>query len=230
MRRPRYRPHRRLRLAHARAASPEVYRAVWSPQLLLTERRRNVNHLIDSTLSLQERCATFEGAEGLSELGASAGLPSPCRALPTTPLTSPPYPAEPVRSSLVVRQLQAACDGVARHIARASDGTLRLSRMVLHFKFDPRGRLWLLWCSSARTTAPLEAEAGIRRAIAPANARLRKYTAARTAAHLERADGEQSVPVQEQAEAWLKVRHQPPASLAHLTRAMHRPPTGTPSV
>lgn len=52
----------------------------WSPQVVVMERRVNQSRLRDLTCSVEARCATFEGIEGLSVLGAGAAARPVCTA------------------------------------------------------------------------------------------------------------------------------------------------------
>lgn len=60
-----------------RRPGAESLRVAWSPQVVVMERRVNQSRLRDLTCSVEARCATFEGIEGLSVLGAVAAARPP---------------------------------------------------------------------------------------------------------------------------------------------------------
>ncbi|CAK9085349.1 Small glutamine-rich tetratricopeptide repeat-containing protein beta [Durusdinium trenchii] len=102
-----------------------MIRGIWSPKILLLERRENLRHLTDSKYSLYERAVTYEGAEHHSK-------------------------ACPVRGSILPVSVQDVCKQVVQHVSEVSFRKFNISRMAVNFKVDGEGRIWLLWCTSLR--------------------------------------------------------------------------------
>lgn len=102
-----------------------MVRVVWSPKILLLERRENRHHLFDTKYSLYERAVTYEGAEHYSR-------------------------AAPVKGSILPVNVQAVCKDVMDHVAEVSFRKSNISRMAVNFKVDADDNIWLLWCTSLR--------------------------------------------------------------------------------
>ena len=101
--------------------------AVWTANMCLIERRVNVHKLVDKRHDTYTKAVTYEGAEHLSVY---------------SPITSPALAGD----------VQQTCDRVARHLERIYD--CELQQMILHFKVDHRGTLFLLYgCEIKRKTA-----------------------------------------------------------------------------
>jgi hypothetical protein len=122
-----------------------VIRAAWSPNVCLIERR--VNHaapLYDTRAELRARAVTFEADAHQSQ-------------------------SAPLTGTVLTSQVQRACNAIIDHVAEVSSMKHRISRMVAHFRVDPEGTLWFLWCSSLRLyrdpSPSLDVNAGTREAI-----------------------------------------------------------------
>jgi len=102
-----------------------MIRGIWSPKLVLVERRENLHHLSDQKYSLYERAVTYEGPEKLSV-------------------------ASPIRGSVIPVSIKQTCHAVVDHVGELSFGKNKISRLALNFKLDGHNKLWLLWASSLR--------------------------------------------------------------------------------
>ncbi|KAJ9439248.1 hypothetical protein DIPPA_30986 [Diplonema papillatum] len=100
--------------------------ATWSPNLLVTEARRNRHSLGDRHVELSRRVATFETSSDLC-----------------TPV---------VVGRGVVNQIKAQCQNLVDHFF--STEHLAIARMVLYFKVDHANCLRLLFSSSIRIVEP----------------------------------------------------------------------------
>lgn len=119
------------RFVDSKGTSNTLFRAIWSPCVFHVERRTNRLDLADRKFSMHQRVVTFEGDEHMCESKA-------------------------VTDTLLGCQLQRICEHMADHcsyLLRQQGEHSRVSRMVLHFKLDDHGRVWLLWCSSIRTSS-----------------------------------------------------------------------------
>nr|CCA15106.1 conserved hypothetical protein [Albugo laibachii Nc14] len=101
-------------------------RAIWSPRICLVDRRTNRYKVNDSKYSVYERAVTFDGPDSFSR-------------------------HDPMRGTLLIGEVQLACQEIAEHLIRVSCKQTSVSTLVLHFKLDTQERLWLQWCSSLRT-------------------------------------------------------------------------------
>ncbi|KAJ1488692.1 hypothetical protein T484DRAFT_1938762, partial [Baffinella frigidus] len=119
------------RFVDSKGTSNTLHRAIWSPSVFHVERRTNLLDIADKKFSMHQRVVTFEGEEHLSDTRAITDTTLGC-------------------------QLQRVCEHMADHctyLLRQQGLNSRVSRMVLHFKVDDHGRVWLLWCSSIRTSS-----------------------------------------------------------------------------
>ena len=91
---------------------------MWSPEIVMMERRLNVESLTDvrARTTLHRRTLTLE-----DEAGASM--------------------CAPIKGGLLGERLRASCERVVRHAAAISAYRMRFTRLVLHFKVDARDRL-----------------------------------------------------------------------------------------
>jgi hypothetical protein len=96
--------------------------AIWSPKVTMVRRRCNKHQLTDKTVSLYERCVTFNGPSYYSEDSHVAHSTS--------------------------ADIAAICQAVVKHFQ--STEHKQISRMVLHFKIDRQNSIWLLWSNSIR--------------------------------------------------------------------------------
>ena len=103
-----------------------MIRMTWSPSLCLFEEKINRQNIADQRLDVYERVATYEGAEHLCR---NVGL----------------------HADLLTHKLQTIGNCMRQHIINVTFERTKISRMVLHFKLDRRGRLWFMWCSSIRS-------------------------------------------------------------------------------
>ncbi|KAL7452816.1 hypothetical protein ACHAWC_004535 [Mediolabrus comicus] len=107
-------------------------RAVWTPKLCLQERRRTKQDLHDTRFALYERAITFDGPENYSV-------------------------SVPLRGTVLAGRVQRICNEISNHISTVlmqEDSTMesksRVAKMVVNFKMDGNGRLWILWSDSVR--------------------------------------------------------------------------------
>jgi len=113
-------------------------RAMWTPKLCLQERRRTKQDLHDTRFALFERAITFEGPEIHSV-------------------------SVPLRGTVLAGRIQSICTEISKHITKVvqedntskrrndvDDSSLGVARMVVNFKVDGNGRIWILWCDSVR--------------------------------------------------------------------------------
>lgn len=110
-----------------------MIRGIWSPKLLLLERRENLKYLSDAKFSLYERAVTYEGPDHYSR-------------------------AAPVRGSHLPLAIQTVCEDIVNHVAEVSFRKFGISRMAANFKVDGNDRVWFLWCSSLRLAQTLPAK------------------------------------------------------------------------
>jgi len=116
-----------------RGTKNDMIQGIWSPKILLLERRENKYKLIDQRYSLYEKAVTYEGPMHYST-------------------------AMPVRGSSLPLMVQDICEKVVDHVGEVSFRKCNISRMAINFKVDANDRVWLLWCSSLRLeqTIPIE--------------------------------------------------------------------------
>ncbi len=113
-------------------------RAMWTPKLCLQERRRTKQDLHDTRFALFERAITFDGPEIHSV-------------------------SLPLRGTVLAGRIQSICTEISKHISKvvqedtASKGRkevdnefLGVAKMVVNFKVDGNGRIWILWSDSVR--------------------------------------------------------------------------------
>jgi hypothetical protein len=123
----------------------EVIRAIWSPHLLSTERRKAKKHLYDTRLDVLERCAIYDAPEHCSEVSQ-------------------------VKGQVLSRAISSLCEGLAEHIASVTHSRVRIARMVLNLKVGVDGNLYLLTSTSLRVESPdiLQRHSVLRAAALPA--------------------------------------------------------------
>jgi hypothetical protein len=116
-------------------------RAIWTPKLCILERRRTKQVLHDTRFALYERATTFDGPDVHSV-------------------------SVPLRGTVLAGKVESICDEIARHITEVSADTthgskpnkgkdqdtsiLGVGRMVVNFKVDGNGKVWILWSNSIR--------------------------------------------------------------------------------
>ncbi|KAL7542362.1 hypothetical protein ACHAXR_012097 [Thalassiosira sp. AJA248-18] len=112
-------------------------RAIWTPKLCILERRRTKQDLHDTRFALYERAITFDGPDVHSI-------------------------SVPLRGTVLSGRVESICNEIVKHIADASNGAPSASkkgtsnafhgvaRMVLNFKVDGNGKIWILWSNSLR--------------------------------------------------------------------------------
>ena len=113
-------------------------RAMWTPKLCLQERRRTKQELHDTRFALFERAITFDGPEIHSV-------------------------SLPLRGTVLAGRIQSICTEISKHITKVVQGdaasmrcndhdnaSLGVARMVVNFKVDGNGRIWILWSDSVR--------------------------------------------------------------------------------
>jgi hypothetical protein len=123
----------------------EVIRAIWSPHLLSTERRKAKKHLYDTRLDVLERCAIYDAPEHYSEVSQ-------------------------VKGQVLSRAITMLCEGLAEHIASVTHSRVRIARVVLNLKVASDGNLYLLTSTSLRVESPdiLQRHSVLRAAALPA--------------------------------------------------------------
>eukprot|EP01012_Entosiphon_sulcatum_P056374 TRINITY_DN80024_c0_g1_i1.p1 TRINITY_DN80024_c0_g1~~TRINITY_DN80024_c0_g1_i1.p1 ORF type:complete len:669 (-),score=91.91 TRINITY_DN80024_c0_g1_i1:17-2023(-) len=101
----------------------DTLQAIWSPKVMMLNRRQNIHNLNDPKLPLYSKAVTLEGPSHFSHI------------VHCTP-----------RLKADVKTL---CEEVVNHF-HDTDTKHTISRIVLHFKVDVKRRLWLLYCTSVR--------------------------------------------------------------------------------
>lgn len=121
-------------------------RAIWTPKLCILERRRTKQDLHDTRFALYERAITFDGPDVHSV-------------------------SVPLRGTVLAGRVESICNEIVRHISKVaaentrgasrslssntkrdidSDAFLGVARMVLNFKVDGNGKIWILYSNSIR--------------------------------------------------------------------------------
>eukprot|EP01006_Ploeotia_vitrea_P060759 TRINITY_DN76507_c0_g1_i1.p1 TRINITY_DN76507_c0_g1~~TRINITY_DN76507_c0_g1_i1.p1 ORF type:complete len:566 (+),score=36.11 TRINITY_DN76507_c0_g1_i1:57-1754(+) len=96
--------------------------AVWSPRVTMVQRRVNCHSLTDRFIPNYERCVTFDGGAHFSELGHCAWK--------------------------MKEQVKRICTSFVEHFHETDRQTI--CRLVMYFKVDTQGVLWVLWANSIR--------------------------------------------------------------------------------
>ncbi|KAL7542097.1 hypothetical protein ACHAWF_010727, partial [Thalassiosira exigua] len=120
-------------------------RAIWTPKLCILERRRTKQDLHDARFALYERAVTFDGPDVHSV-------------------------SVPLRGTVLSGRVESICNEIVQHIADVaadSSGSSKgstlgdkksaddhafhgVARMVVNFKVDGNGKIWILWSNSIR--------------------------------------------------------------------------------
>jgi len=101
----------------------EVIRVVWTPGVVLMERRQNRHNHTDRLVNLYDRFATYDGK------------PHNCR-------------SHEVRAQPTIDTLNDMCEVIRRHVQLVT--RQEIIRMVAFFKVDSSDRVWFLYMSSIR--------------------------------------------------------------------------------
>ena len=109
------------RFVPSRSGYCESIQSVWSPKMAFSVRRLNESRLSNRSVPLHMRANTFDGNL------------STCR--------------EVICTSSVSRELEGMCSQIVQHLA-LTDPTLCIRRLVVYFRRDAGGFLWLLYSSS----------------------------------------------------------------------------------
>lgn len=99
--------------------------SIYTPKLLLLERRTNKHQIHDSRFGLYERTITFDGPHVHS---------TPC----------------PIFGTVLQSKLKVLNDQIVNHVYNVSFGAAKIIRMVAHWKIDSKERIWLLYTSCLR--------------------------------------------------------------------------------
>ncbi|KAL7469141.1 hypothetical protein ACHAXS_009393 [Conticribra weissflogii] len=113
-------------------------RAIWTPKLCILERRRTKQNLHDKRFALYERAITFDGPDVHSL-------------------------SMPLRGTVLGGKIEKICDEIVQHISQVSAQTTltdnqvgryscanEVTRMIVNFKVDGNGKIWILWSNSIR--------------------------------------------------------------------------------
>jgi hypothetical protein len=120
-------------------------RAIWTPKLCILERRQTKQELDDTRFALYERCITFDGPDVHSV-------------------------SVPLRGTVLAGQVEHICKDIVEHLANVAaenaktasksvtsaskkcndNSFVRVARMVVNFKVDGNGKIWILWSNSIR--------------------------------------------------------------------------------
>lgn len=121
-------------------------RAIWTPKLCILDRRRTKQNLHDNRFALYERCITFDGPDIYSV-------------------------SLPLQGTILAKRVEGICKDIVHHIAGviaegargcsrgmstssskncANNTFFHVARMVVDFKVDGNGRIWILWSNSIR--------------------------------------------------------------------------------
>eukprot|EP00993_Chasmostoma_nieuportense_P007484 NODE_832_length_1823_cov_24.419811_g778_i0.p1 GENE.NODE_832_length_1823_cov_24.419811_g778_i0~~NODE_832_length_1823_cov_24.419811_g778_i0.p1 ORF type:complete len:557 (+),score=135.79 NODE_832_length_1823_cov_24.419811_g778_i0:59-1729(+) len=96
--------------------------AVWSPHIMLVEKRENRFALRDRRYPLFQRAVTYDGPQHYSQ--------------------------EAFVAPHIESEIKSICNRFTDHFYQTEH--VAIHRMVLYFKVDPNSELWLLWASSIR--------------------------------------------------------------------------------
>lgn len=126
---------------HGGGRHNSLIRAIWTPKLCILERRRTKQDLHDTRFALYERCITFDGPDVHSV-------------------------SVPLRGTVLAGRVENICNEIVRHIAGVSAESVQgssdmssrkgassfpgVARMVVNFKVDGNGKIWILWSNSIR--------------------------------------------------------------------------------
>lgn len=100
-----------------------IIQAIWSPHVMMLERRVNINRLSDiKSFTSYERAVTYEGPSHFSN--------------------------EVFCAPHLQKEIKKVCTAIVKHFA--STEHKKITRMVLYFKIGADNRLYLLWSSSIR--------------------------------------------------------------------------------
>ena len=105
-------------------ANNATIQAIWTPHVVLVEKRQNTLSLDDTRQDMASRCVTYEGPVHISR---------------------PSFVAPHIEWK--VREV---CRQITAHIGNLEQGT-SLTQMTLYFRVSKDGELWLLWCSEMQT-------------------------------------------------------------------------------
>lgn len=110
------------RLLVPSGGSMSVYQAIWSPHVVLVERRVNQLKFLDLRHPAFDRLVTFEGPSHYS-----AQMPCPPQ---------------------LTKKIKEICASIVNHVQNSERVTI--SRMVLFFRTDSLNNVYFSWCSSLR--------------------------------------------------------------------------------
>uniref|UniRef100_A0A6U0L0M8 Uncharacterized protein n=1 Tax=Percolomonas cosmopolitus TaxID=63605 RepID=A0A6U0L0M8_9EUKA len=100
-----------------------IIQAIWSPHVMMLERRVNIHRITDAkNFSSYERAVTYEGPSH--------------------------YSNEVFCAPHLQKEIKKVCNAIVKHFA--STEHKKITRMVLYFKIGADNRLYLLWSSSIR--------------------------------------------------------------------------------
>jgi hypothetical protein len=110
------------RMLMPRGGSVAAYQVIWTPRIVMIEKRVNKNKIQENRVPAFERCATFEGPSHLSHEVAC-----------------------PAKHEARIRQM---CDRIVKHVQGSE--RITVSRMVCCFKTDLSSNLFFAFASSVR--------------------------------------------------------------------------------
>ena len=104
-----------------------LIQTVWSPSVFICEMRENLKDLYELRYDMYERAVTYEGEEFHTKL-------------------------VPMKGKGLKKHLRKVIDKIVEHIGTVSNGSIRITRLVLQFKLDFNDNLWLLRAASVRNS------------------------------------------------------------------------------
>ena len=103
-------------------SSLDMIKVSWSKKFITAIYKFNKRSFDDDRVDLPDRMSTFEGDQHLVEIKS-------------------------VASSIARKNIELACENISNHVINVSGGNIQITWMTLYFKFDSKGKLWLLFCS-----------------------------------------------------------------------------------
>ena len=102
-----------------------TYRLTWSPKICLFEKCSNLKKIFDNHYDIYERAVTYDGEEFQTK-------------------------TEPIKGKNISNRLEEIGLSIVNHVSNITLEKIKIVRMILNFKLDPKDRMIFLWCSSLR--------------------------------------------------------------------------------
>ena len=102
-----------------------TFRLTWSPKICLFEKCTNLKKINDYHYDIYERAVTYAGEEFQTK-------------------------TEPLKGNNISNRLEEIGLSIVNHVSNITLEKIKIVRMILNFKLDPKDRMIFLWCSSLR--------------------------------------------------------------------------------